>query len=410
MPALTTTDEKPIAEAVAAWRAAAAAHTARADAVALCLADHEPVAAAEKTASAAELKVAKLDERLDTEELRLRQLEEDAGAAAITLIGKVAEWTGANRQLAQPTAAAPHDGEDHAADGEGWDTADIEALRDAEPGQVLDATDGFAGIASARANTWAGRLRAGARADDQRADGLRREAAKRRAEAADLRAGKLLPFPRPEWAGGGEDDDALGSAIDWQPSFDDAARPALEAALSAAGLLGATLTSSGAATSAWQVGPYGRPVPLGLAAVLAVDPDHLLAATAAAVLQRIALADSAASSADGTALVIGRDGTFRAGVAAGAPALASATGSWPPALSARGNVAPPRLPVPSSSMMKPVNWSRRPNRLPVAPKHRGRRQPRFCAPPAPSRRGRPCAQLRRVAPRKLSTWQNFHAS
>jgi hypothetical protein len=275
--------------------------------------------------------VAKLDERLDSEERRLRQLTEDAGAAAIKLVGNVAEWTGANGLLSKPTAAAPYGGEDHAADTEIWDSADIEALRNAEPGQVLNAADGFAGIASVRANTWAGRLHADARADDQRAGGLHSEAAERRAEAADLRAGKLLPLPRPDWAGVGEDDDALGSAIDWRPSFDPAARPALEAALSVAGLLGATLTSSGVRTSAWRVGPYDPPVAQALAAVLTVDPDHPLAANANAVLQRIALADSAASSAHGTALVIGRDGTFRTGVAAGAPALASATGSWPPA-------------------------------------------------------------------------------
>lgn len=65
--------------------------------------------------------------------------------------------------------------------------------------------------------------------------------------------------------------------------------------------------------------------------MLTVDPEHPLAATAAAVLERVALVDSAAFDAERTALVIGRDGTFRAGVAFGAPALVPGAATWPPA-------------------------------------------------------------------------------
>ena len=326
-----TSDEMPIAQAVVAWRTAAGAHTAHAEAASLALADHEPVAAADTVAQAAEDKAADLNERLDADELRLRQLTENAAAAAAKLIGEVAGWTNGNRLLANPPLDAPDDSAGLADHAGGWDAGDVEALHDAEAAQVLYAVDSFAGIASTRANTRAGRLRADTRAADERAGDLRREAEELRAKAAALRGGKLLALPRPAWAGDGADDDALGSALDWQPSFDEDARPALEAALAAAGLLGATLTASAATTSAWQVGAHGPAMPQNLTTALAVDPDHPLAATAAAVLQRVALVNSAASDGQEAALVIGRDGTFRAGVAFGAPALVPGTATWPPA-------------------------------------------------------------------------------
>jgi hypothetical protein len=326
-----TSDEKPIAEAVMAWRAAADAHTARAESASLALADHEPVAAADALARAAEEKAADLNERLDANEHRLRQLTENAGAAAANLIGEVVEWTDGNRLLASLPVEVPDKGADLAADAEGWDTGDVEALREAEPAQVLDAADNFAGIASTRANIRAGRLRAEAHAAEELARDLRREAKELRVKAAALRGGKLLALPRPAWAGDGADEDALGSALDWQSSFDEAARPALEAALAAAGLLGATLTASAATTRAWQVGAYGLAMPHNLTTVLTVDPEHPLADTAAAVLERVTLVDSAPSDVHGAALVIGRDGTFRAGVAFGAPALVPGTATWPPA-------------------------------------------------------------------------------
>ena len=328
-PAVTiTSDETLIAEAVAAWRAAADAHTSRAEAAALALADHEPVAAAGTAARDAEQKAAALDERLDTDERRLRDLTGTTEAAKASLISTLQQWTSASPALAHPSASALGDSTGSASE-DGWDAADVEALRGAEPGQLLHAADGFAAIATARASARAGRLRADAAAAEQRATELRREAGELRAQAAALRDGKLLPLPRPGWAGDGDDDQALGSALDWQPSLSEDARLPLEAALAAAGLLGATLTPAGAATAAWQVSPHGPALPENLTAVLTVDPAHPLAATARAVLDRVALTGSAVSGSGATALVIGRDGTFRAGVAAGAPALAPGAVAWP---------------------------------------------------------------------------------
>ena len=82
-------------------------------------------------------------------------------------------------------------------------------------------------------------------------------------------------------------------------------------------------------TTAWQVSPRARSLPDNLTAVVTVDPAHPLAAIAAAILERVTLASTATASPGTTALVIGRDGTFCAGVATGAPALGAHP--WPPA-------------------------------------------------------------------------------
>jgi hypothetical protein len=330
-PAVTiTSDGTLIAEAVAAWRAAADVHTSRAEAAVVALADHEPVAAADKAAQAAEQKAAELDERLDADERHLRDLTGTTEAAKAGLIGALLQWTSANPALAHPSASTLGDSTGSATE-DGWDSADVECLRSAEPGQMLHIADGFAALAMARASVRAGQLRAEATVAEDHTAELRQVACELRAQAAELRDGKLLPLPRPGWAGDGDDDQALGSALDWQPSLSEDARPPLEAALAAAGLLGATLTPVGAATVAWQVSPHGPALPENLAAVLTVDPAHPLAAIAAAVLKRVALTGSAVSSPGFTALVIGRDGTFRAGVAAGTSAHAPGTVAWPAA-------------------------------------------------------------------------------
>ena len=327
-----TSDETSIAEAVATWRRAADMHTSRAEAAALALADHEPVAAADTAACKAEQKVAALDERLDADERRLRDLTGTTETAMGVLIGELLQWTSVNPALTLSSASELRDSAGSGSTGEdSWDDEDVEILRTAEPGQLLHAADGIAAIATTRASARAGQLRADAAAAEQHADGLHQAATELRKQARELREGKLLPLPRPSWASDGDDDQALGSALDWQPSLSEDARPPLEVALAAAGLLGATLTPAGAATAAWQVSPQGAAQAENLAAVLAVDPAHPLAATAAAVIERITLTESAIAGSEATALVIGRDGTFRAGVTVGAPARAPGAVAWPAA-------------------------------------------------------------------------------
>ena len=86
-------DETTIAEAVAAWRAAADAHTSRAEAAALALADHAPVAAADTAARDAEQEAAALNEHLDNEERQLRDLTSATTEAAAALIADLLRWT-----------------------------------------------------------------------------------------------------------------------------------------------------------------------------------------------------------------------------------------------------------------------------------------------------------------------------
>ena len=169
-PAVTiTSDETLIAEAVAAWRAAADAHTSRAEAAALALADHEPVAAAGTAARAAEQKAAALDERLDTDERRLRDLIGTTEAAKASLISTTSSSGPAPTRLwrirQRPRQAiAPALPVKTAGTPQMWRLC--AAL---SPGQLLHAADGFAAIATARASARAGRLRADAAAAEQRA-------------------------------------------------------------------------------------------------------------------------------------------------------------------------------------------------------------------------------------------------
>ncbi len=311
-----------LADAVTAWRARSSLYTGRADAAALAVTDHEPVTAAETQARTADGKVTALNDRLDRDERRLRELTDKTAAAAAALLDQVSAWTSQH-----PALSAPTDADD------GWSVEDVKALRSEEAATVLVAVDEFSSFASRLAGARAGQLRAEATTADTRARELLGQAAELHREAAELRAGKLLALPRPTWSGTGVDNEALGAAIKWQPSIADAAKPALEAALAAAGLLGATLTPSGATTAAWRVEASGPITQPNLTEVLAVDAAHPLAALAAVVLQRVALADTAdaANNIAAGVLVIGKDGWFRAGVTVGQPALASGFTAWPPA-------------------------------------------------------------------------------
>jgi hypothetical protein len=143
----------------------------------------------------------------------------------------------------------------------------------------------------------------------------------------------LLPFPRPEWANAGDDNTALGSVLEWQPGVGDDERDRIEVGLAASGLLTAHLDThtSEASTVVWRVSAAGPEADGSLAQVLTVDPKYASADAARAVLSRIRLADTAVAGEPG--LVIGRDGTFAAGVLAGDPAAAAVadTGALPTA-------------------------------------------------------------------------------
>jgi hypothetical protein len=203
---------------------------------------------------------------------------------------------------------------------EAWSPTEIADLRSAEPGQVQSQTEQWRDGVRNRADEECVRLGVELAAVRQRSADLAERAVALRADAQRLRAGELLALPRPAWLDDtGEprvDDAALAAALEWAPSLTSPRERALiETALASVGLLAARLDTEGATTSAWRVHPTGPEVPQNLATALAVDPAHPLAATAAAVLARIALVPSADldHSDDQSAMVIGRDGTFRAG-------------------------------------------------------------------------------------------------
>lgn len=303
------------------WQERADEHALRSDAAGLALADHRAVEEAKKLADPAVKEAAEAATKADTELGNARRAGAAAATLARTLLTEIASWTRDHPHLAE-AAAAP--GASHAAAVSGaedsWTIGDIDQLVTAEPGQILATGDGWARHALARAEEFAAILRSNAKRAGEEAGQLRTEAGDLRAEAEELRSGRLLPLPRPEWAGPGDDARALGTVLEWSEDFrGDKERALIEAAVAAAGLLGANLGTAGASTDAWRVDAYGLVVADNLGEVIAIDPEHPLADPARAVLARVRLAASAtARDTDaGASLVIGRDGTFRAGVLQG---------------------------------------------------------------------------------------------
>lgn len=298
-----TVDTASLDGAVAALAAAAGERTSRSDRAALHAAAHAPVARAEVSAEEARREAGRLgataNDRATTE--NKRQLE--AVAAAAALGERVAAWFA--------TAALPEDWSDVA------DLVDVTDFDWSQPAEALATAEGLGDAVASWAHQSAAASNAQADAAAARAAALRVEANDLRVEASRIRDdGVLLPLPRPGWAGAGDDAFAFGAAVDWVDGTSAELQDAVEATLAAAGVLGATLTATGAETLAWAVDAHGAVSSENLASILVVDPAHPLADVAAAVLARITLVDSAVAVGGDThvGLVVGRDGTFRAGV------------------------------------------------------------------------------------------------
>lgn len=302
-----------------AWETAGAAHRVLFDSSSLALIDFkgkvEPVAELKKRAdeSARETGIRAERDRADHATAETRAVA--AAGAARTAI---ADWTRANSDLAAPSET---DNELAGSSDDAWTVDDVDRLlADAEPNHTLAVARRWERRALQQSEATAARWRV--QAGDQARAAKKLDIAAEEAEqaAADLRAGKLLPLPRPEWAGAGDDAHALGAALDWQAGVtDDASRDRLEAALGASGLLGATLDETGAnAAARWSVtvtGPIAEP---NLLSVIAVDAGHPHHDVATAVLARVRLLDDV-KEVDGSdsGLIIGCDGAFRAGVLRG---------------------------------------------------------------------------------------------
>lgn len=290
---------------ITAFRTGADDHTRRGDTARLHVRSHQPVADADAAADKARNRSAQLAEAADTAATKAKDAAEIAEDDTVALLESLTAWRAG------------------CDDDPGWSADDLDGLDGAEPAAVLASADTLGETTSNWAHEHAAAATARARAHRNDATARRDNAVDLRAEAVRIRDDDvLLPLPRPTWAGEGDDTVALGAAIDWADGVDTTNQDVIEATLAAAGILGATLDADGARTATWSVDPAGEPAPANLADLLRAEPGHPLASAATAVLERIAVADSAAD-APGNRLTIGLDGTYRAGVTlAAVPAAA----------------------------------------------------------------------------------------
>ncbi|MEV6319428.1 hypothetical protein [Streptomyces sp. NPDC051776] len=318
-PGITLTQDRPgLQQLAATWKTFAQGHCGAADKAALVLRDHEPVAEAETTYDGAS------------------QAASRATAVARTVASRtlaaVARWAPEHPHLRGLHNDPAFSTDEHQL----WEADDIDVLAHAEPTAVRDQLNVWAEQVVRIGEALAAVHESTAKDHLASAADLDATAAQHRADARRLRSGQLLPLPRPNWAGPGDDDIALGTLLEWRHGLDhtDDQLALLELALASAGVLGAHVHTGGASTNAWHIGPVGNPTEKNLTAVLDVDPSHPQADLARAVLARIALADTATGPRDTAALLIGRDGTFAAGPLSAHPAAAlSAAGTEIPAAS-----------------------------------------------------------------------------
>lgn len=302
--AVIRAEPAPAATLAALWRELATGHRRNGNDAGLALTDRRETDDAEREAAEQAPVAARA---LVAAEAAQRQLSADTAKtqqALRDLADAIDTWYGDHHELAVLVGA-------------GWHRDDADLLGADEPAQILIGIDSITlSIRQAGAAAVAD-LKHRATVTDAEATRLTRAADQLRTEARTLRAGKLLPVPRPEWAGPAPDGRAFADAVDWHPAVvNPTERATIETALAATGLLGAALHSDGVHTDRWQVDPAGEPVTPNLASVLIIDPDHPQARIAERVLHRVALHDTSTPSAG---LVIGRDGTYAAGPLHGRP-------------------------------------------------------------------------------------------
>lgn len=309
-------DAESLKQAASAWLEAGQRQSQRADAAALALIDHNDVAVAQNHAENKARAAGDAATRADNGAANAKGADLTAQKAMRDLLAAIHAWTRTYPQMTEPLKPSASAAAAGAWAGSPWNVDDVEDLAQSEPGQVLAACDVWARHAIARVESISGELRTKAQQAAAEAAGLRETAETRRDEAKQLRDGRLLPLPRPEWAGPGDDDVALGSVLEWRESSQGSSKPALlEAAMAASGLLSASLGEGGASTRYWRVAATGPVQAENLLRELAVDPAHPLASATSAVLARVRLTANAQSDAGSdSALCIGADGTFRAGV------------------------------------------------------------------------------------------------
>jgi SbcC/RAD50-like, Walker B motif len=308
-----------LTETAQRWQALGERRRSRADAAEITLSDHrQTVETADRAAAAAETQHGHDATVADEAAVVARRAAQAAARQVEALAAELVSWTTADTTM----------------DGAGWSAADAYALGSAEPAEALDRANEWAESIRQFATEAATALTSRAEAAAGEAEELYGRAAAGREQARQLRAGRLLPLPRPEWAGEADDATAFGAALEWADGVaDERERALVETALTAAGVLGATLGDDDAArTAMWAVTASGTgEANRSLAELVTVDPTHPRAAAAAAILARIAVADRAQDAELGQHLLIGADGSFRAGVLSGRAPGADDTAALPPA-------------------------------------------------------------------------------
>lgn len=316
------------------WNGLAEEHRRRADQAVLALADRRETDGAEAAAKRLAESARQLRAQAEEQGQRLARQVRAAREAVRHLVEAAGAWYADHGDLARTVQATYREdhpeasGEEHLA----WLAPDLAALGEQEPAEVLSEVERLAAVVATVGGTARSALRHRAGLALAEAERLGKERDQLRTEARALRDGKLLPIPRPEWAGPADDGAAFADAVDWRPGVDDPdTRARVELALAASGLLGAALTPNGVRTAAWYVEPAGYQMEPNLSAVLTVDRDHPRAALAAAVLCRVPLVGTAGEPASAGGLVIGRDGTFSAGPLRGRPPGVGDAGRLSPA-------------------------------------------------------------------------------
>lgn len=307
--------------AVRGWRARASMHDDRAAAADLMLREHRRVAAAAEDAAH---KAARADED--------ERAADDAARDCDRMTDQALDVS--RRYAAELSAwAADHPDLTATADSDPLDAAGIDEVAANGPAALLAAAGEWSLLARGQAETAAARRAAEVEVRVAQAAALRGQAGEARADAAALRTGRVIPPPRPDWAGP-TSDDAFANAVDWLDETglqaDDTTRALVESALASSGVLGATLTDSGVRTDAWALTATGPVAASSLAGLIRADPAHRLADVARAVLERVALAETAADPPAELAAAIGRDGTFRIGVITGRAPGTDDHGAAPP--------------------------------------------------------------------------------
>lgn len=339
-PALSVTyDAIQLERVEVEWRKLAARQTSAADLAQLALKDYVTVEVSEHHFVEAERGAVQAELERDRGQQRADLAAATARDTATSVQEEIRQWAPSHPYLRgistkEDSATTSQRTVPDAIDSLAWDLADVAALAAQETVLILETYESWANLAGVNAERRAAAAEQHAQALVADAEELTDEAKRLREQAAQLRSGELRPLPKPGWdVATAGDSVLLGAVLEWSPAFGgDSDRAVLEIALAEAGILGAGLASGSATTSYWRVETDGPAVEDNLTSVLTVDPSHPLAAAARAALSRIRLADTAVGAL-GDALIIGRDGTFSAGILTGSPsaAILKSTGNVPAA-------------------------------------------------------------------------------